>query len=137
MRAVLATGVWDVLHVGHLHHLEAARKLGDRLVVGVTADEHVNKGPGRPVFAQRDRRLMVQALRCVDYAFITPSSCAALDAVRPAVFALGSEYRDKVLPEDREFCELHGIGIEFTSEPTYSSTALLHFYDRLRQDQAA
>lgn len=137
MRTVLANGVFDVLHIGHLYHLEAARKFGDQLIVAVTSDAFVNKGPGRPVFKERERVQMLRALRCVNHAVIVSTSIYALKAIRPDVFVKGAEYRDKILPADREFCEQHGIEIAFTDEPTYSSTALLHFYDRLRENQAA
>src|SRR5579884_2714020 len=69
---VVATGVFDLLHVGHLRFLQAARRLGDRLVVGVESDEHVLrwKGPGRPILSQEDRCELLAALRCVDEVFV-------------------------------------------------------------------
>jgi rfaE bifunctional protein nucleotidyltransferase chain/domain len=65
---VIVTGAFDLLHVGHLRFLEAARRLGDRLAVGVESDERVRrwKGPRRPVQAQEDRIELLAALRCVD-----------------------------------------------------------------------
>ena len=127
MKTVLANGVFDVLHIGHLYHLEAARTFGDRLVVAVTCDAFVNKGSGRPVFKDVDRLRMVRALRCVDEAVLVSTSITALESIRPDVFVKGAEYRDKILAEDREFCEKNGIEIAFTDEPTYSSTALLSY----------
>lgn len=69
---VVATGVFDLLHIGHLRFLEAARRLGDSLVVGVEGDERVRqwKGPNRPIQSQEDRQALVAALRVVDSTFV-------------------------------------------------------------------
>ncbi len=69
---VVATGVFDLLHIGHLRFLEAARHLGDRLVVGIEGDERVRrwKGPNRPIQSQEDRAALLEALRVVDRIFL-------------------------------------------------------------------
>jgi len=69
---VVATGVFDLLHVGHLRFLKAARALGDILVVGVESDERVRrwKGPNRPILSADDRMELLAALRCVDHVFL-------------------------------------------------------------------
>jgi rfaE bifunctional protein nucleotidyltransferase chain/domain len=69
---VVVTGVFDLLHVGHLRFLQAARALGSRLVVGVESDERVRrwKGPDRPIQTQEDRCELLSALRVVDEVFI-------------------------------------------------------------------
>ena len=71
-RLVVVTGVFDLLHVGHLRFLEAARELGDRLVVGVESDARVRawKGPRRPIQSQEDRCELLAAIRCVDEVFL-------------------------------------------------------------------
>src|SRR5262245_20549190 len=68
-RIVLANGCFDLLHVGHVRYLEAARREGDVLVVAVNTDESVrrNKGPGRPLVSEAERIEVLAALRCVDY----------------------------------------------------------------------
>lgn len=73
---VVATGVFDLLHIGHLRFLEAARRLGSQLVVGVEGDERVRlwKGPSRPIQAQEDREAIIGALRVVDRAFVITGS---------------------------------------------------------------
>ena len=136
MRIVLAVGCWDLLHLGHIYHLEAASRMG-RLFVGVTRDAHVNKGPGRPVFNQNERLHCLRAIRCVRQAFLCNSSLDALTFLGPDIFVLGCEYHNKVRAEDRLYCEAQDIEIAFTDEQTYSSTELLHFYDRLRENQTA
>src|SRR5215470_7046884 len=92
---VQAHGTFDLLHLGHVRHLEAARALGDVLVVTVTADAFVNKGPGRPVFAEALRAEMLAALQFVTYVAISEASDAisALEAIRPAVYAKGNDYQ--------------------------------------------
>ena len=64
---VLAHGVFDLVHMGHVRHLEAARREGDVLIVTVTADAFVNKGPGRPIFPELMRAEMLGALEYVDW----------------------------------------------------------------------
>ena len=118
-KVVWTNGCFDVLHVGHLRSLEAARALGDVLVVGVNSDEAVAelKGPGRPVVPAAERAELVASLRPVDYVVVFPESTpeAVLDQVRPDVHAKGADYappNGKPLPE-REVVERYGGRIEF------------------------
>ena len=67
---------FDLLHVGHIKHLEKAKKLGDKLVVTITSDKFVNKGPGRPVFNQTLRSEAIAAIESVDYVAINDSQTA-------------------------------------------------------------
>src|SRR6201997_5886720 len=78
---VQAHGTFDLLHLGHVRHLEAARRLGDVLVVTVTADRFVNKGPGRPVFNEGLRGEMLAALEYVDWVAINeaPDAVTAIE----------------------------------------------------------
>ena len=130
-KVVLANGCFDPFHYGHLLHLKAARKLGDVLVVAVTKDRSVNKGPGRPVFSELQRAEMVEAY--CDSVILVDSSLEALQQVDPDVFVKDQEYRGKILPEDQSYCDARGINIVFTEEKKYSSTELLQHYDRLRK----
>jgi len=104
-RLVLTNGTFDLLHIGHVRYLEAARKLGDVLVVGINSDESVRryKGPGRPVVPHEERAEIVAALRCVDYAIIfnEPTASALVEALQPDVYAKGGDYSpgSKPLPE--------------------------------------
>ncbi len=123
---VLAVGCFDLMHYGHLRHLRAAKELGEILYVGVTRDAQVDKGPGRPFFTELQRADMVGSLNCVHQAFLCDSSIDALQQIKPHIFALGKEYKNKVREEDERFCDAHGITIVFTNEPVYSSTRLLN-----------
>jgi len=95
-RVVFTSGCFDLLHAGHVRSLEEARRLGDRLVVGVNADATVRrlKGAGRPVLPLRQRAELLGALACVDWVFTfseaTPRE--SLAAVAPDVYAKGGDW---------------------------------------------
>jgi rfaE bifunctional protein nucleotidyltransferase chain/domain len=135
-RVVLCHGAFDLLHTGHIRYLQRARREGDILLVTLTADAYVNKGPGRPVFNQQLRAENLAALECVDYVAIHHAVAAvdALHKIQPNVYAKGSEYRScsddvtgNILLEQRAV-EEHGGEIFFTDEITFSSSGLLNEY---------
>jgi glycerol-3-phosphate cytidylyltransferase len=99
-RVVLTNGVFDLLHVGHLRYLRAARALGDVLVVGVNADASIQK-PGRPLVPEAERAELIAALEPVDYVVIFSEKTAEnlVRALRPDVYAKGADYSDATLPE--------------------------------------
>src|SRR5437867_10418479 len=78
-------GVFDLLHIGHIKHLEAARKLGDVLVVTITPDRFVNKGPHRPAFPERLRAEALASLACVDYVAVNewPTAVETIRTLKP------------------------------------------------------
>jgi len=125
VKVVLATGCFDVLHVGHLYHLQAARQLGDFLVVGVTADEFIDKGPGRPVFDEQQRAELVRALQIVDLTIVYSETVPLelIRTLRPTVYVKGKEYEGR-LPE-QALVESLGGRVVFTDTPVYSSTKIL------------
>jgi rfaE bifunctional protein nucleotidyltransferase chain/domain len=123
---VQAHGTWDGLHVGHVAHLQAARALGDILIVTITADKWVAKGDGRPVFSQEERRAMLRAMTCVGDAIIidAPGAEEAIYMVQPNIYVKGKEY-EGWLPE-QTFVESLGARVVFLdTQPVYSSTRLL------------
>lgn len=130
-RVVLANGCFDPLHYGHLLHLEAARRMGQSLVVGLTNDRAVRteKGAGRPAFRQDQRASMLRALRCVDEVVIVSGVMEALRRVRPDVFVKGRDYVGRIDDRVRRYCEANGIQIRFTDTAKFSATGLL---DELR-----
>lgn len=131
---VQAHGTFDLLHLGHVRHLEAARKLGDVLVVTVTADSFVNKGPGRPVFNGELRAEMLATLEYVDWVAVNDSADAvnAIEKVRPSIYIKGQDYQNPQgditgkITLEREACEAHGGRIHFTDEVMFSSTELIN-----------
>jgi D-beta-D-heptose 7-phosphate kinase/D-beta-D-heptose 1-phosphate adenosyltransferase len=102
-RIVSTNGVFDVLHVGHVRYLQAARQLGDLLVVGVNSDACTRrlKGPTRPIVPEAERAEILAALACVDYVTIfdedTPT--ALLEIIRPDIHVKGGDYDVETLPE--------------------------------------
>jgi len=130
----LCHGVFDLLHVGHLRHLKVASGFGDALIVSITADEFVQKGPGRPVFQSLLRAEMLAALELVDYVVVVPDLSAEpiLHAVKPTVYAKGGDYIDpdqdvtgKIVRE-RDIVEQYGGRLVFTEDITFSSSNLLN-----------
>lgn len=91
MARVMATGVFDLLHMGHLHYLSEARKLGDELVVVVATDETVRKRKHNPITPQEMRRELVEALKPVDKAVIghTDDPLRIVEEIKPDIIALG------------------------------------------------
>ena len=88
---VLCHGVFDLLHVGHIRHLQAARKLGDILVVTLTRDRWVNKGPHRPAFTDQVRAEAITALECVGYVALNewPTAVETIHLLRPDFYVKG------------------------------------------------
>lgn len=132
MNTVLAHGCFDLLHLGHIRHLQEARKLGDRLVVSITDDEHVNKGHGRPVFTSAQRAEALLALACVDEVYVNaqPTAVEAIKKIRPAVYVKGIDYagreNDEGLTVEREAVEAVGGRIIFTESEKFSSSRLIN-----------
>jgi rfaE bifunctional protein nucleotidyltransferase chain/domain len=130
-RVVATNGCFDFLHVGHVRYLQAARALGDFLIVGVNGDESTRelKGPGRPLNKEQDRAEVIAALACVDLVSIFPQVRATefLRAAQPAIYAKGGDYSPKTL-DPEEAAELRQIGAEIRIIPFeqgYSTTQLI------------
>src|SRR5438132_6831115 len=95
-RFVWTNGCFDLLHVGHVRNLQAARALGDVLVVGVNSDDSVRalKGPDRPILSQLERVEMLAALECVHYVTVFSESTpeAVISGLKPDIHCKGAEY---------------------------------------------
>jgi rfaE bifunctional protein nucleotidyltransferase chain/domain len=133
-KIVQCHGVFDLLHPGHVRHFEAAKKEGSILVVTLTKDKYVNKGPGRPVFNQRLRAEFIAALQCVDYVAINewPTAVNAIKKIKPDIYAKGNDYVDsgkdltgEIKNEEKAVLSTGGK-IHFTDDITFSSTKLLN-----------
>ncbi len=101
-RKVMATGVFDLLHIGHLYYLEEARKYGDELVVVVACDETVKKKKHEPIMPAEERRKLVEALKPVDKAFIgyRDDFLRIVDEIKPHVVALGYDQHFEELEKE-------------------------------------
>lgn len=131
-RALVATnGCFDLLHVGHVRYLRAARELGDLLVVGVNGDESVRalKGDGRPLNQEAERAEILAALECVDLVTIFPEVRATrfLEHAAPAIYAKGGDYTPETLdPEERAVLQKGGARITIIPfEAGYSTSGLI------------
>jgi rfaE bifunctional protein nucleotidyltransferase chain/domain len=135
-KIVQSHGIFDLIHPGHICHLEEARTLGDVLVVTLPDDKHVQKGPGRPYFTEQLRLRSLTALACVDYAVLIPFAGAkeAIACVRPDIYCKGKEYEDPdfdpsgSLQEEIETVQSFGGEVRFIGSIKYSSTKLLNAY---------
>ncbi|HEX8098331.1 MAG TPA: PfkB family carbohydrate kinase [Pyrinomonadaceae bacterium] len=133
-RVVHCHGVFDLLHVGHIRHFQEAKKFGDVLVVTLTADNFVNKGPNRPAFTEELRAEAIAALDCVDYVAINkhPMAMEAINLIRPDFYVKGSDYKDSgkdhtggiVLEESA--VKAAGGQLVFTDDITFSSSNLIN-----------
>ena len=131
-KIVLCHGCFDLMHPGHIKHLQSAKKMGDILVVTVTPDKYVDKGPGRPVFNENLRADSLAALECVDYAAVNkwPTAEETLRTLKPDIYVKGQEFdklEDKTGKLQKEYNVLQelGISLKFTQEIVFSSTELL------------
>jgi rfaE bifunctional protein nucleotidyltransferase chain/domain len=119
-RLVFTNGCFDLLHVGHVRYLQAARALGDALVVALNGDESVRalKGPTRPINLQDDRAEVLAALECVDYVtvFDTPRVTDVVSTIRPHIYAKGGDYTVESLDKS-EVAALQAAGAEIRILP--------------------
>ncbi len=124
-RFAFANGAFDLLHVGHVRYLEAARQQADRLIVAVNDDQSVrrSKGPARPLMAAADRAELVAALRAVDYVVVFPEPTVTplLELLTPEVHCKGTDYTVDTVPE-RDTVLAYGGRIAIVGDPKDHST---------------
>lgn len=130
----LCHGVFDLLHPGHIIHLEQAKEMADVLVVSVTAAKYVRKGPGRPYFDDEMRMKVLAALECVDYVMLSEGYTVddIIESIEPDIYVKGEEYakaEDDItgkIVEEKALVEKHGGRIGFTTGQVFSSTKLIN-----------
>ena len=130
-KLIATNGCFDLLHVGHVRYLQAARGLGDMLAVGLNGDHSVRelKGNGRPINNEGDRAEVLAALECVDFVTIFPEMRATqfILAAQPAIYAKGGDYTSETLNAE-ERAALQKLGAEIRIIPFekgYSTSLLL------------
>jgi len=133
-KIVLCHGVFDLLHIGHIRYLEQARSMGDFLVVTVTPDRYVDKGPHRPAFTEILRAEAIASLKCVDFVAINkwPTAEETLRLLRPNIYVKGSEFKNtssdmtgKIAREEQVIREI-GATLAFTEDIVFSSSNLIN-----------
>lgn len=144
-KIILCHGVFDLLHIGHIDYLSESKTAADTLIVSLTEDKHVNKGPNRPVFNQMQRARAIAALQIVDHVVINNSADAInlIKSIQPNLYSKGSDY--KILSSDvtgmikKEIDAVKSVGgdIYFAQTPLSSSTKIMNSYGMvLDQDQS-
>ncbi|MDO9036037.1 MAG: PfkB family carbohydrate kinase [Methanoregula sp.] len=133
-KIVLCHGVFDLLHIGHIKYFENAKTAGDILIVTVTPDRYVNKGPNRPAFPEQLRCEAIASLEVVDYVALNewPTAVETIHLLKPDIYAKGSEYQNagndltgKIVDEEQAVLE-NGGSMYFTNDIVFSSSALLN-----------
>ena len=138
-KLVVTNGCFDLLHLGHVRYLQAARKLGDALAVGLNGDRSVSKlkGNGRPINNESDRAEILAALSCVDFVSVFPEMRATrfIRAAQPAIYVKGGDYTSESLnPEERAALQEVGAEIRIIPfEKGYSTSFLLEQLRNARQ----
>ena len=122
MKVILCHGTFDLIHYGHILLFRVAKSMGNRLIVTITADQYVTKGPGRPVFNERQRLEWVKECRSVDEAHIihAKTGVPAVQRFRPAVYAKGRDtiQGSDVIAEEREAVEIVGGRLQYIDTGT-------------------
>lgn len=132
----LSHGVFDLLHLGHIKHFKEAKKNCDLLIVSVTADQFVNKGPNRPAFNQYQRIEALEALEVIDYIVLSNnvSSKFIISRIKPNIYFKGPDYKNnnddltkKIYLEKKEV-QKYGGKIFYTKDEKFSSSSLIKNY---------
>jgi D-glycero-beta-D-manno-heptose 1-phosphate adenylyltransferase len=138
-KIVATNGCFDLLHVGHVRYLNAARALGDALIVGINGDQSVRelKGAGRPVNSENDRAEIVAAFECVDLVTIFPEMRATrfLELAAPDVYVKGGDYKQDTLnAEEQQVLQKIGAKIDIVPlEHGYSTSDLLARFSKTKK----
>jgi rfaE bifunctional protein nucleotidyltransferase chain/domain len=130
----LCHGVFDIVHPGHVIHLEQAKEMADILVVSITSAEYVRKGPGRPYFDDEMRMKELSALECVDYVMLSEGYTVddIVESVEPDIYVKGEEYANAnndltgKISAEQSLVERHGGKIGYTTGRVFSSTKLIN-----------
>ena len=133
-KVILCHGVFDVVHVGHIKHFMSAKKNGDYLIVSITADQFVNKGPGRPIFNHNLRAEVLSSLEMIDAVYInneqTPINL--IKTIKPHIYFKGPDYKklntDNTKNIHKEIIAIKKVGgkILFSNDITHSSSNLIN-----------
>lgn len=131
---VLCHGVFDLVHPGHILHLEQAKAMGDILVVSVTSEKYVRKGPGRPYFDDEMRIKFLEAIQYIDYVMLSEGFTVddIVETVKPDIYVKGEEYTEPhnditgAITDEQKLVEKYGGRIAFTYGQRYSSTKLIN-----------
>ena len=133
LKVALCHGVFDLLHLGHIKYFQEAKTFGDVLVVTITPDKYVRRGPGRPVFTAVQRAEAIAALDVVDYVAVNqwPTAIKTIELIKPNFYVKGPDYKNHDndvtgnIKLEEEAVKKFGGEIKYTSGITFSSTQLI------------
>lgn len=129
---VQSHGVFDLVHLGHIRHFNLAKKEGDVLIVTVTKDKYVKRGPGRPIFNEYLRAETLASLAVIDFVHIVeePTAVEFIKALKPDIYAKGPDYKEKDITgrvyKEKKTIESFGGRLVFTEDITFSSSKLIN-----------
>ena len=132
-------GVFDLLHIGHIKHFNEAKSHGDLLVVTVTPDEYVNKGPNRPAFTMELRLEALAALESIDFVARNewPTAIKTIEKIKPDIYFKGPDYKDHkdditgMIREESIAIDSVGGQIMYSTDIIFSSSSILNKYSDL------
>ena len=135
-KIILCHGVFDLVHIGHIKHFQEAKKLGDILVVTITPDKFVNKGPNRPIFNSNLRLEALASLECIDYLAVNKWETAieTIKCLKPSYYCKGPDYKNKKkdvtkkIYEEEKTVKKYGGKIYITSAEKFSSGNIINNY---------
>ena len=136
-------GVFDLLHIGHIKHFNEAKSHGDILVVTVTPDEYVNKGPNRPAFTTELRLEALAALESIDFVAKNewPTAVKTINKIKPDIYFKGPDYKDHkddvtgMIKEESRAIESVGGQIMYSTDIVFSSSSILNRYSDLYTEE--
>ena len=142
-KVILCHGVFDILHIGHIKHLQEAKNFGGKLFVSITEDKNVKKGANRPAFNQNLREEALSALESVDYVFINkwPTAINTIKKIKPDIYCKGPDYKSSkddltgMIDQEKNAVNLIKGKIKYTESKTFSSSNLLNKYSNILNDQ--
>ena len=133
-KIVLCHGVFDLVHLGHIKHFKSAKSFGDYLIVSLTANKFIKKGPGRPLFNQQQRLEYLKEIKVIDDVIISNSSSAEdiIKLIKPDFYVKGPDYKDndkdktKKIIYEKKLVEKFSGKIKYTDDDIYSSTQIIN-----------
>ncbi len=142
-KIVLCHGVFDLVHLGHIEHFKSAKKFGDFLIVSITKDKFIKKGPGRPLFNEQQRMDFLNNIKIIDYVILSnsESSLDVINFVKPDFYVKGPDYKDnfkdktKKIILEKKAVEKNKGKIKFTNDITFSSSNILNTSNFIFSDQ--
>jgi len=133
-KIVLCHGVFDLVHLGHIEHFKSAKKYGDFLIVSLTKDKFIKKGPGRPLFNEQQRAEYLNNIKIIDEVILSPSesSIEIINLIKPDYYIKGPDYKNNLNDKTRKISlekravEKNGGKIKYTNDVVFSSSNILN-----------